>query len=240
MKEKDWYKNWFNTPYYHILYKDRNDREAELFIRKITKFLELPKTTHILDLPCGKGRHSKFFNSLGYQVTGADLSENSIAFAKQFENDKLSFKVHDMLVPFVNSYDVIVNLFTSFGYFDNVQNKRVLQNIKNALNPNGYFIFDFLNARYIKENLISNEIKVVDSIPFYIERSITNGEIIKNISFAADGQNFSFSEVVKYLDVETIKNMLQEVGFEISSIFGDYELNPFDEASSERLVIVAQ
>ncbi|MAD98537.1 MAG: SAM-dependent methyltransferase [Flavobacteriaceae bacterium] len=240
MKEKDWYKNWFNTPYYHILYKDRNDEEAELFIRKITGFLNLPTSTHILDLPCGKGRHSKFLNSLGYKVTGADLSENSIAFAKQFENEKLSFKVHDMRVPFVNNYDVIANLFTSFGYFDNNQNKAVLKNIKNALNPKGYFIFDFLNAKYIKENLISNEMKVVDSIPFYIERSIANGEIVKNISFRADDQNFSFSEVVKYLDFTTLKNMLEEVGFEISSIFGDYELNTFHEDSSERVVIIAQ
>ena len=60
MKIQDWYTDWFNTPYYHILYKERNDKDAQLFMKNIASFLKLPKTTHILDLPCGKGRHSLY------------------------------------------------------------------------------------------------------------------------------------------------------------------------------------
>lgn len=130
----EWFQHWFDTKYYHILYQDRNDEEAHLFMKNLTSFLDLKEDNKVLDLPCGKGRHSKFLNSLGYDVIGADLSQNSIAFAKQFENDSLHFEVHDMREPFQTKFDAILNLFTSFGYFDEEQsNIEVLENLKNGL-----------------------------------------------------------------------------------------------------------
>ncbi|MCD9597481.1 class I SAM-dependent methyltransferase, partial [Tenacibaculum maritimum] len=119
--KKDWFTDWFNTPYYHILYKHRNDDDAKIFMKNLTAFLPLEKSSHILDLPCGKGRHAVFLNSLGYKVTGSDLSENSIDFAKQFENNTLNFRVYDMRKPFIKKYNAIFNLFTSFGYFQEDQ-----------------------------------------------------------------------------------------------------------------------
>ena len=134
MEDKDWFSDWFNTKYYHILYKNRNDDEAQIFMRNITSFLNLKKQTHILDLPCGKGRHAVYLNSLGYKVTGGDLSENSIEYAKQFENDSLLFRIKDMRQGFEYQYDAIFNLFTSFGYFDtDEEDILVLKNMKNAL-----------------------------------------------------------------------------------------------------------
>ena len=136
MKNKDWFSSWFNTTYYHILYKDRNDDEAQQFMCNITSFLKLEKDAHILDLPCGKGRHSIFLNSLGYKVTGGDLSENSIKHAQKFENDSLKFKVKDMRQSFNNQYDTVFNLFTSFGYFEKDEDDiLVLQNMKNGYDP---------------------------------------------------------------------------------------------------------
>lgn len=241
MKQKDWFTDWFNTPYYHILYKDRNDADAQLFMRNITEFLALPKSTHILDLPCGKGRHSVFLNSLGYKVTGGDLAENSIKTAKQFENDTLSFKVHDMRQPFNNQYDAVFNLFTSFGYFENdKEDILILQNIKNGIKNQGYFVFDFLNADFVKANLVPKETKIVDHITFNITREISNDFIIKNISFFADGENHSFTERVKYLDEIKMKNYFEKVGFTITNIFGDYNLNNFDAHTSNRLILVAK
>ena len=147
MKKIDWFTAWFNTSYYHTLYKHRNDVDAQFFMQNIISYLKLPKTAHILDLPCGKGRHSVFLNSLGYKVTGGDLSENSINAAKKYENDSLSFKVHDMRAAFKNKYNAVFNLFTSFGYFeDDKEDILILQNIKNGLIKDGFFVFDFLNA----------------------------------------------------------------------------------------------
>ena len=241
MKTKDWFTDWFNTSYYHVLYKDRNDEEAQLFMKNITTFLALPKTTHILDLPCGKGRHSVFLNSLGYKVTGGDLAENSIKTAQEFENDTLQFKVHDMRQPFNNRYDAIFNLFTSFGYFEeDNEDLLILQNIKNGLKKEGYFVFDFLNANFVKANLVAKETKIVDDITFNITREIANGFIVKNISFFADDKNHAFTERVKYLDSEKMKSYFEKVGFTITNIFGDYNLTEFNNEKSNRLILVAK
>ena len=241
MKTKDWFTDWFNTSYYHILYKERNDDEAQLFMKNITSFLNLPKSTHILDLPCGKGRHSVFLNSLGYKVTGGDLAENSIKSAQKFANDTLKFKVHDMRQPFNNKYDAVFNLFTSFGYFeDDKEDILILQNIKNGLNKDGFFVFDFLNAEKVKLNLVKEETKIVDEISFDIKREIKNGFILKHISFKADGKNHSYTEQVKYLDLEKMTAFLNEVGFSIINIFGDYNLNEYNTNTSDRLIIIAK
>jgi SAM-dependent methyltransferase len=102
----------------------------------------------ILDAACGKGRHSIYLNSQGYNVTGIDLSAKSINEASKFENDSLSFFEHDIRLPFrINYFDSVFNLFTSFGYFQkHVDNMACLSNFFNALKPGGYFLFDFLNS----------------------------------------------------------------------------------------------
>ena len=241
MKTKDWFTNWFNTPYYHILYKDRNDDEAQLFMKHITTFLNLPKTTHILDLPCGRGRHSVFLNSLGYKVTGGDLAANSIKLAKEFENETLNYKVHDMRAPFNNKYDAVFNLFTSFGYFeDDKEDILILNNIKQSLKKDGFFVFDFLNAEKVKLNLVAKETKIVNSITFNIKREIKDGFIYKHISFFADGENHTYTEQVKYLDLDKMTAFFEKVGFTITNVFGDYDLNAFEANTSERLILIAK
>ena len=241
MKQKDWFTDWFNTPYYHILYKDRNDEDAQLFLKNITSFLKIPTNNHILDLPCGKGRHSVFLNSLGYKVTGGDLAKNSIKIAKEFENETLNFKVHDMREPFNNKYNAVFNIFTSFGYFeDDKEDLLILQNIKNGIKNDGYFVFDFLNADLVKANLVAKETKIVDNITFNITREITDGFIIKNICFFADDKQHSYTERVKYLDADKMKTYFDKASFTIINMFGDYNLNEFDTQTSNRLILVAK
>ncbi|TVZ54890.1 methyltransferase family protein [Lutibacter sp. Hel_I_33_5] len=238
--QKDWFTDWFNTKYYHILYKNRDDSDAQLFMRNITDFLKLPLTTHILDLPCGKGRHAVFLNKLGYKVTGGDLSKNSIQSAKKFENDSLHFKVHDMRKPFRQNYDAIFNLFTSFGYFDDdKEDVLILDNIKQGLNKDGYFVFDFMNVLKVKNNLVEKEVKEIDGISFNIQREIVDGFIQKHISFNADNEDHSYTERVKYLESEKLISYFKEVGFSIEHIFGDYDLSSFTN-NSNRLILVAK
>lgn len=237
----DWFTSWFNTQYYHILYKHRNNTDAQLFMQNITEFLQLPKTAHIVDLPCGKGRHSVFLNSLGYNVTGGDLSVNSINYAKQFENEKLHFEVWDMRKPIENKYDAIFNLFTSFGYFksDN-EDITVLKSMKGGLKEDGVLVLDFLNVEKLKTTLVTQETKVIDGITFNIQREIKDGFILKHISFFADGNNHSFTERVKYLDLEKFTTYFKAVGLEIMHTFGNYELQDYNAKTSNRLILVAK
>ena len=151
-----WYADWFDTPYYHILYKDRNYREAQLFMDNLTHYLNLPEKAKVLDLACGKGRHAIYLNQLGFDVVGADLSENSIAEASKNSNDTLHFVVHDKREPYDEKFDAIFNLFTSFGYFDDDKtNISVLKKFKEGLMEEGVLVIDFLNINKIKEKLIT-------------------------------------------------------------------------------------
>ena len=77
--EKQWFETWFDTEEYHQLYKNRDDHEASIFIGKLIQFLSPAPNASFLDIACGKGRHAKPINDLGYKVVGYDLSSNSIS-----------------------------------------------------------------------------------------------------------------------------------------------------------------
>ena len=234
-----WYAEWFDTPYYHILYKDRDYEEAGQFMNHLTEFLKLQPGDTILDLACGRGRHSKYLNSLGYDVTGVDLSQSSIAFAKQFENETLHFDVHDMCCPYSRKFDAVFNLFTSFGYFKDAEdNLRTITSIKEDLKPNGHGVIDFLNAEYVANNLVPQEVKEVDGIQFNIQRGIEDGDIIKRISFTDNGREYNFIERVKALTLEDFNRYFDRAGITLEYCFGDYQLTQFHEQTSERLILI--
>lgn len=236
---ENWFASWFDTPYYHILYKDRDDKEAQIFMDNIINYLNLPEEAKILDLACGKGRHSIYLNEMGFDVTGADLSENSIAEAKKFENDKLHFEVHDMREKCTEKYDAILNLFTSFGYFENEgDNLKTLKSIHESLTEYGFAVIDFMNVYTVIENLVPSEVKSVDGISFHIQRKVVDGFILKEIDFEDKGQKFHFTEKVRALTLEDFEKMMEEAGIYLLDTFGDYKLKKFYKNESERLIML--
>jgi len=238
-KSESWFESWFDTTYYHILYKDRNYREAQLFMDNLTQYLNLPSKAKVLDLACGKGRHAIYLNQLGFDVVGADLSENSIDEAKKNENDGLRFVVHDMRESFDEKFDAIFNLFTSFGYFEHESdNLKTLLAIKNSLSDYGFAVIDFMNVHNVLENLVPNEVKTVDGIDFKIQRYEKEGYIIKEIEFEDKGQKYHFEEKVRALTLEHFQSMMNEAGIDLLDIFGDYKLKKFHKKESERLIMI--
>ena len=240
-KNKEWFASWFDTVYYHILYKHRDDSEAQEFMRNLVSFLNFKKGDFVLDLACGKGRHSIYLNSLGFNVIGADLSKNSIQQAKKFENESLKFIEHDMRNPFTRTYDAILNLFTSFGFFeDDNEDITVLKNIKNGLKSNGVAIIDFMNSKKVIANLIPQESQTIEGITFNITRYVENNFIVKEINVEADGKQYTYFEKVKNLDLTKINTYLNSVNFKIKHTFGDYQLTNFNEETSDRLILVLE
>ncbi len=234
-----WFSSWFDSPFYHILYKDRDDSEAQAFMDTLTDYLNIPEGGSILDLACGKGRHSVYLNSLGYDVTGADLSKNSITFAKQFENDTLHFKVHDMCKPYKQKFDAVFNLFTSFGYFENEEdNLKTIKSIKKELNDFGLGVIDFMNSDFVIEHLVPEEMKIVDGITFFLKRYLLDGYIIKDIEFVHNEENYSFQERVKAFSLKDFEQLFDKAGVYLLDVFGDYKLNKFNPETSERLVMI--
>src|SRR5690606_36872827 len=155
--------------------------------------------------------HSIYLNRLGFDVVGADLSENSISDAKKHENEKLHFKVHDMREPFEQKFDAVFNLFTSFGYFDNDEdNLTTLKAMKESLSEYGFAVLDFMNVEKVIPNLVLSEVKTVENIDFYIQRRFENGYIYKDISFEDKGQKYEFTERVKAFTLEDFEQMMQQ------------------------------
>jgi SAM-dependent methyltransferase len=240
-KEKAWFDEWFNTHYYHILYKHRDYEEAANFINNLIDKYDIQQGSKILDLACGKGRHSIYLNKKGLDVTGVDLSFNNIQYAKQFANDTLRFAIHDMRDVYnPDHFDYIFNLFTSFGYFDTKkENLDVIKATISSLKSNGFFVLDFLNPYVVVNNLVKREIKEIDGVKFEISREYTEDDYIKkNIKIEDQEKTFSFHEKVKAIRRKDFLAYFKLHKLEVVDLFGDYHLTPYESGVSERLIFV--
>lgn len=241
---KQWFKDWFNSPYYHLLYSNRDEKEAAAFIDKLVEYLHPDPGAYMLDVACGKGRHSRYLADKGYVVTGIDLSEESIAAARRLENERLSFFQHDMRLPYrINYFDVVFNFFTSFGYFETRhENDNALRTLANALKPGGRLVLDYLNSRYVATHLVKAEVKEIDHVVFDIHREMQDGKFLKEINIL-DKKQFiraSYTESVSAFTQEDFEEMFARQGLEITDVFGDYHFNIFDPLHSPRLILIAQ
>jgi len=237
-----WFAHWFDSPYYHTLYKNRDEKEAQAFIDNLVAHLQIKKDSKLIDIACGKGRHATYFNSLGLDVVGIDLSPNSIASAKKNENETLQFSVHDMREIYQkNHFDVVTNLFTSFGYFDNEKDEqRVINAMATNLKSEGVLIIDFMNAEKVITNLVANEQKIIDGITFNITRKTESNHIIKDIEILDKVIKQHFQEKVKALTLDDFSNFISNAGLKIIDIFGNHMLEGFDAITSDRLILICK
>jgi len=229
--------NWFNSDYYHILYKNRNKKEAEFFINNLIKKLKIKKKSKILDLACGVGRHSFYLNKKGMNVIGIDNSENNIKKAKKFENKFLKFKKKEMTEDYGQEFDFIFNLFTSFGYINEKHNLNTFKSINNSLINHGILVIDYLNVFKLKEELVEKETKKIGNIIFNIKRSFKDNFIVKKIKIKDNNEIFYFEERVMELTKNDFKDYLKKFNFEILDVYGNYNLEKYHK-NSERLIMI--
>lgn len=241
-KEVKWFESWFASPFYHLLYKDRDDSEADAFMHQLINHLEAKPSDKIHDVACGAGRHSIALNKMGFTVHGSDLSAPSIETALESKNDTLSFSVEDMRkTSFNNEFDLVFNLFTSFGYFEDLNdNLKTLQAFHQSLKPNGILVIDFMNAVKVVNNLVREEIKQVENTTFSIKRFVENGIIHKNIQFEDNDNHFEYEEKVQAITYDDFLELLKKANFKVLNHFGNYQLDAFDKETSDRLIIIAQ
>lgn len=242
MPKPEWYKEWFDSKYYHILYKHRDDSEAEGFISRLLERLRPPSGARVMDLACGRGRYSRFLAEQGYEVVGLDLSESSIRYARQYERGNLSFFTHDMRHTFRSGYfDYIFNFFTSFGYFEQETDElKTLRSVADGLRPNGTFVLDFFNSYHVRQQPMKQEEKTLEGITFRIQKQLLDQYVTKTVHFEADGQSWYFKEKVRLLELEDFQRLFQKANLNIVQTFGDYALSPFRPAHSPRLILIAQ
>jgi cyclopropane fatty-acyl-phospholipid synthase-like methyltransferase len=242
MKNKEkWYEEWFDTKYYQLLYEHRSFGEAEQFIKKLVQKLKLKSETRILDMACGNGRHALALAKYGFRVTGIDLSSSNIQWAKQFESEKLKFLQSDMRVPLNEKFDLILNLFSSFGYFfSDEENEKVIQSVSFMLADDGNFLLDYLNVYQVFVGSSDWMTVEKDNVVFKIQKIVNKNEIIKNIVVEDSGNQYKYHEYLKKYDLSFFEKIFQKFRLKIECIWGDYELNEFDIHSSPRLIMVAK
>lgn len=244
MSEKAWFVDWFSSPYYHLLYQHRDDDEAFLFIGEIVKHMAPAAGSRMLDVACGKGRHSKVLAEMGYDVTGIDLSFESIKEALNSEDENLHFFQHDMRLPFwINYFDYVFNFFTSFGYFKTRrEHENAVRTIAQSLKRNGCLVLDYLNVHYAEDNLKKTPIKEIDNVKFYINKWHDEEHFYKQIQIEDNGvlMEHSFTEKVAKFNLGEFNDMFAYHGLQVQEVFGDYHLGHYDVKKSPRLIMIAK
>jgi SAM-dependent methyltransferase len=242
--QQPWFKNWFNSPYYHQLYFQRDETEAAAFINKLIEYLQPPAGSTMLDVACGKGRHSLQLASKGFDVTGIDLSEDSIAEALRNECDNLHFYQHDMRLPFwINYFSYAFNFFTSFGYFRTQrENDNAIRTISQALKPKGVFVMDYLNVHYAEDHQVHHSEKEIDDVNFLITKWFDETHFYKKIEVEDEklSEPLIYTEKVAKFSLGDFTDMFAYRGLQIKEVFGDYNFNHYNVKSSPRLIMIAE
>jgi SAM-dependent methyltransferase len=244
LEQKSWFSSWFDSSYYHQLYRHHDNKEAEKFIDALLIELEPEKNSVMLDLGCGTGRHSKHLASKGYRVTGIDLAASSIREARKFESESLHFFKRDMRMPFgKNIFNYVFSFFTSFGYFTNrEENNGVVKNMAAALKEDGVVLIDYLNVLYTEDNLIPVEEKEIDGVWYHINRWTDKRFIYKRIAIR-DQYNLpaiAYTEQVEKFDLNDFRQFFEQNGLDFLAAYGDYELNEYQRETSKRMIMVAK
>lgn len=244
MQKDAWFSEWFNSPYYHLLYSNRNEVEAKEFITRLIQHLKPSPGTSMLDVGCGRGRHSRQLAALGFKVTGIDVAPENISFAQQYTSPELTFLVHDMRTTFcAHCMNYVFNFFTSFGYFDTAhEHERALHTMAIALKKGGTLVLDYVNTLWAIQHLVDKEEKTIRQIHFEISRWQDEKNIFKKI-VVTDEKNqkqFSYTEKVAKFSKEELIKMIEQQDLKIKEIVGDYQLQAYNEANSPRLIFIAE
>lgn len=241
----EWFENWFESEEYLKVYSHRDNEDAKTLFNLIMSNIRIPAEGSVLDLACGAGRHSVLFAQKGYLVTAVDLSKNLLEMAsKTAQNEGVSLNLIRCDIREFNSskeYDLVVNLFTSFGYFEtDDENLGVFDTVYKLLKKDGYFVFDYLNKEYVEENLIPESIgNNTDGSTVIQTRQLIQGRVVKIIKIKKEGKEQSFKESVKLYSKGFLVEELNRRGFNVLKVFGDLNGNEFSK-SSDRVVIIAK
>lgn len=241
---KAWYADWFDRSEYHLVYKARDDADARKLEALIHRVTGLPIGARILDMACGRGRHSRLLAERGYHVTGIDLSQASIADARSMAARlglEIDFQTGDMRDAACEAcFEMVVNLFTSFGYFENkADDQRAIDAMAGSLVARGWLVQDFLNADYVVANLVPSDERREGDLIIKQRRWVESGRLRKSITLEEYGESKVFHESVRLLGVDDFKRFYAAAGLEIVHIFGDYDGASFGD-DAPRLILFSR
>lgn len=239
----DWFTRWFGKEYLE-LYPHRDETEArdavQLIRETVTGLGRGGDVGRALDLACGSGRHARILREWTWTV-GYDLSAVLLDVAKH-ESPDASYVRGDMrALPFVDhSFGLVVNLFTSFGYFDtDAQHLRVLAEVARVTRRGGTFVLDYLNAEEVRRTLVPEDERMVGGRLVHQKRRVSRDGRYVEKTIDADGCDTTYVERVRLFTPDDLRMMLEESGFAVVREYGDYDGGAWTETSS-RLILFAE
>ncbi len=235
----DWFEEWFGEEYLE-LYPHRDEREARGVARLIARHVSIEHGARALDLACGAGRHMPALAERWWTV-GLDLSPALLRVARERLPALPLVRADMRTLPFRSaSFGLVVNLFTSFGYFrDDGQHARVLAEVGRVTQPGGWFVLDYLNAQAVRATLVPHDEQRVGSRVVEQERSLSEDGryVCKTIRLVDEAR--SFTERVRLFTADDLTRMLDMACFEVAHVLGDYAGRAHD-AASPRTILVAR
>jgi 2-polyprenyl-3-methyl-5-hydroxy-6-metoxy-1,4-benzoquinol methylase len=227
--------------YGETLTNERSDKEVD----ELANLLALDRPQKILDMPCGFGRIANRLAAKGHNLTGVDLTPGFLEIARQDalkRNVVVCYEQGDMrCIKFGSLYDVVLMLFTSFGYFSDEENLLVLVNAGNALKPGGRLIFDTMNRDCLLKNFQSCHMMEKDG-NLMIDRlsfdSLQGKYYNKRIVFR-DGVRKDKPFYIRLYNPQEITQLLSLAGLELECLYGDFDASEFS-STSRRMVVVAR
>ncbi|MCX6149821.1 MAG: class I SAM-dependent methyltransferase [Ignavibacteriales bacterium] len=240
----EWFKNWFESEEYLEIYKHRDDEDAKLLLKLVLENVPSQDDQTVLDIACGAGRHSLLFAEKGFNVTAFDLSRNLLRVAKNKSlEQKLNIDLFCADIRYLaikKKFDLIINLFTSFGYFENdEENFALFQEVNFCLKDDGIFVLDYFNSEYLRQNLVHKSIEVFDGKEIIQERYFDMNRVKKNITIRKCNEVKNFTESVRLYNKNELVTAITDAGLKIIKIFGGYRGAEFNINTSQRLVVFA-
>lgn len=241
----EWFEDWFASDFYLDVYKHRNDEDAAKFLDLILRQTSIDKFELILDAACGAGRHVIRLKKMGYRVVGFDLSLPLLKVASQnladISDENPFFRADLRNVCVRSEFNLVLNIFTSFGYFDtDEENFSFLKNSINFLKDGGYFVFDYINKQHLQKSLVPQSSKKVDKYNIDEKRQIKDDRVIKDIRITSGERTHNFRESVKLYDSARLMEILESIGYTTVETYGNYEGDMFDQYNSERLIVICR
>jgi SAM-dependent methyltransferase len=237
----EWFEQWFGEEYI-ALYPHRNDAEAQRVVSLIAATLASRRVRLVLDLACGSGRHARFLGERWW-TSGVDLSEVLLRLARRNNTPAKLVRADIRALPYRDSsFDLVVNLFTSFGYFEtDTEHEMVLRDLARVMTPDGTFVIDFLNADQVRDQLVPCDERSIAGRKVEQRREITDDGrfVVKHIVMKDEGRGREFTERVRLFTREELTSMLERAGFRIEMSYGDYGAEPLTD-TSPRVILFAR
>jgi len=244
--ETTWFETFFDQSFYEKYYQFCTPEQNRQEVKFLIKFLKIKKEHAVLDLPCGFGRHSLIFKELGYNITGADYSiyqlDNARELMKATGIEFPAAKADMRNLPWENRFDFLLNLFTSFGYFDEEDNEKSAAEFFKVLKPGGKLAVDLFNPLYALMHYQERDFSHLADGSFLLEER--RYDPVRGYNYSTqihikNGRKNEQSFRLRFYHLPELIRLFERAGFEYQSATYSYSEEPvsFPPKASRLMVL---